>query len=55
MGCICDINLFYCIPFIPGIVGCFLILATVRGARFYQARKRLYGIASFGWSGSTKH
>ena len=30
-------------------------LATVRDRAFTKLRKRLYGIASFGWSGSTKH
>ena len=29
--------------------------ATVRDRAFTKLRKRLYGIASFGWTGSTKH
>src|SRR6187431_2277333 len=30
-------------------------LATVRDRAFTKLRKRLYGISSFGWTGSTKH
>ena len=30
-------------------------LATVRDRAFTKLRKRLYGVASFGWNGSTKH
>ena len=30
-------------------------MATIRDRAFTKLRKRLYGIASFGWNGSTKH
>ena len=54
MGCICDINLFH--GFIIILVLRFITdLATVRDRAKTKFRKMFYGVASFGWTGSTKH
>ena len=54
VGRICGVNLFYSFSYYSGIR--FIPdLATIRDRAKTKLRKMFYGLASFGWTGSTKH